>query len=185
MVDSRQPVDRVWVTLHKKLALARVEGRGSFKISTSIKEFGQAALQAGVSTAVLDMGACIGMDSTFMGVLAGWATRLRQMPGGRLVLINLSPHTRNLVATLGLDRIAQAYESGALPEDLRSVAALSESLSVLDSKEETQRATTETMIEAHQNLVDLSEDNLPRFKDVLTYLREDLKKNTGSSPDNS
>ncbi len=181
MPEPRPSDDRVWVTLHKELALVRVDGRGSFKVSTAIKEFGQAALQAGATTAVLDMGRCIGMDSTFMGVLAGWATRLRQRPGGRLVLINLTPRTRSLVATLGLDQIVQAYEAGPLPDDLRPVAALAEGLSVLESKGETQARTTETMIEAHENLVQLSSDNLPRFKDVLIYLREDLQKKTGAS----
>lgn len=179
------PEDRVWVTLHKQLALVRVEGRGSFKVSTSLKEFGQASLEAGAITAVLDMGRCIGMDSTFMGVLAGWASRLRQKPGGRLVLINLSLRTRSLVATLGLDQIVQAFEAGNLPEDLHAVAALSEGLSALEPREESRRTTTETMIEAHENLIQLSSENLPRFKDVLIYLREDLHKKSGVPPEHS
>jgi anti-anti-sigma regulatory factor len=161
------------------MALVRVDGRGSFKVSTSLKEFGQVALQAGATTAVLDMGRCIGMDSTFMGVLAGWATRLRQRPGGRLALINLSPRTRSLVATLGLDQIVQAYEAGPLPDDLHAAAALSEGLAALEPREESRATTTETMIEAHENLVQLSPENLPRFKDVLIYLREDLNRKTG------
>lgn len=183
MPEQRQPEDRVWVTLHKHLALVRVEGRGSFKVSTSLKEFGQSSLLAGATTAVLDMGRCIGMDSTFMGVLAGWATRLRQKPGGRLVLINLTSRTRSLVATLGLDQIVQAYEAGPLPDDLHSVAALSEGLSALDPREESRSTTTETMIEAHENLVQLSPENLPRFKDVLIYLREDLQRKSGDHPE--
>jgi hypothetical protein len=31
-------------------------------------------------------------------------------------------------------------------------------------------------LEAHENLVQVSPENLPRFKDVLTFLREDIKK---------
>ena len=34
----------------------------------------------------------------------------------------------------------------------------------------------ETILEAHENLVELSPENLPKFKDVLTFIREDLKK---------
>ena len=183
MPETRQPEDRLWVTLHKQLALVRVEGRGSFKISTSLKEFGESALRAGATTGVLDMGRCIGLDSTFMGVLAGWASRLRQKPGGRLVLINLTPRTRGLVATLGLDQIVQAFEAGPLPDDLRAVAALSEGLSVLEAGGENQAVTTRTMIEAHENLLQLTPENLPRFKDVLTYLREDLSRKTGVPPE--
>ena len=185
MPETRQPEDRVWVALHKQLALVRVEGRGSFKVSTSLKEFGAAAQQAGATTAVLDMGRCVGMDSTFMGVLAGWATRLRQHPGGALVLINLNSRTRGLVATLGLDRIVQAYEAGDLPRELHAVAALSEGLSALEPRQESRDTTTQTMIEAHENLVNLAPENLPRFKDVLLYLREDLHKKTGPSQEPS
>lgn len=183
MPDSRQPEDHIWVTLHKPLALVRVEGRGSFKVSTSLKEFGEASMAAGATTAVLDMGRCIGMDSTFMGVLAGWASRLRQKQGGRLVLINLSARTRSLVATLGLDQIVQAFEAGPLPEDLRAVAACSEGLSALATGQESGVDTTRTMIEAHENLVQLAPENLPRFKDVLLYLREDLNRKTGAPPE--
>jgi hypothetical protein len=32
------------------------------------------------------------------------------------------------------------------------------------------------MLEAHENLVRLSPENLPKFKDVLAFLREDLKR---------
>ena len=43
------------------------------------------------------------------------------------------------------------------------------------SRENSTRVTAETMLEAHENLVKLSPENLPKFKDVLTFLREDLK----------
>ncbi len=176
MADNRQPEDKVWVALHKQTALIRVDGRGSFKVSTALKEFGLSALQAGCQTVVLDMSRCIGMDSTFMGVLAGLAARLKQRSGGGMVLLNLAPRTRGLVATLGLDQIVQAYEPGETPDALRGVAALSEGLSALHEGTDNRLATTQTMIEAHEHLVELSPENLPRFKDVLTYLREDLQK---------
>jgi hypothetical protein len=32
------------------------------------------------------------------------------------------------------------------------------------------------MLEAHEKLVEICPDNLPKFKDVLTYLRDDIKK---------
>lgn len=170
--------NKVWVTLHKRVAVIRVEGRGSFKSSTALKEFGRAALAEGCDTAVLDMADCVGMDSTFMGTLAGFATRLRQREHGNMVLLNLNPRVRGLVATLGLDRLVAAYEPGATPDSLKSLAALSESLRTLEHAEGARDTTTRTMIEAHENLLDLTPDNLPRFKDVLTYLREDLQRHS-------
>ena len=178
MSDVHPPADKVWVTVHKHVAVIRVEGRGSFKSSTALKEFGRSALASGCSTAVLDMADCVGMDSTFMGTLAGMATRLRQRPEGAMILLNLNPRVRGLVATLGLDRLAQAYEPGATPDDLKGLAALSDSLRALETPESSRDTTTRTMIEAHENLVHIAEENLPRFKDVLTYLREDLQRHS-------
>lgn len=178
MSDAHPAADKVLVTIHKHVAVIRVEGRGSFKSSTALKEFGRTALAEGCRTAVLDMSDCVGMDSTFMGTLAGFATRLRQREEGAMILLNLNPRVRGLVATLGLDRLAQAYEPGATPDSLRSLAALSESLHALEIPEGSRDATTKMMIEAHENLVAIAPENLPRFKDVLTYLREDLQRHT-------
>lgn len=170
--------DRMLVAIHRQIAVIRVEGRGTFKSSAALREFGASALDAGCMTVLLDMSDCIGMDSTFMGTLAGIATRLRHREGGAMILLNLGPRVHGLVATLGLNRLAQAYEVGAAPTSLGSLATLSENLRALETPENNVAATTKLMIEAHENLVSLSADNIPRFKDVLTYLREDLQRRT-------
>lgn len=177
MPIPQPPIDRILVAIHKQVAIIRVEGRGSFKSSAAIREFGRSAINAGCNTIALDMNACIGMDSTFMGTLAGLATRLRQREGGAMILLNLNARVRGLINTLGLDRMTQAYEQGATPDALKNLAAISDTLRALDTPDADQTATTRLMIEAHENLVSLSPDNLPRFKDVLTYLREDLERN--------
>ncbi len=182
MPDAAPSTDRVWVAIHKQVALVRVEGRGSFKSSTALKEFGRTAIGAGCVKAVLDMGSCVGMDSTFMGTLAGLATRLRQRENGGMVLLNLNPRVRGLVATLGLDRLVEAYETGSTPESLQGLAALSDQLRALDTDPAARDVITRTMIEAHEHLVELTPENLPRFKDVLTYLREDLNRNSPPPP---
>lgn len=182
MNAPRQPEDKLLVAIHNDVALVRVDGRGSFKVSTALKDFGNGAIEKGCKLAAVDMSACIGMDSTFMGVLAGLAVQLRDRAGGRLVLLNLSPRTRGLVATLGLDRIVEACESGRTPPEYASLIPAAP-LTTLDTREETQFSTTETMIEAHENLVKVDEQNAPRFKDVLTFLREDLRRRTDGPAD--
>lgn len=176
MTDSGGQGDRVWVAIHKQVALVRVEGRGSFKSSAALKEFGRAAIEAGCQKAVIDLSACVGMDSTFMGTLAGIASRLRQLQGGGMVLLNLNPRVRGLVATLGLDRLVEVYEAGATPEAWVGMAALSEQMRALENEPGPRDLVTQTMIEAHENLVAISPDNVPRFRDVLMYLRDDSER---------
>lgn len=171
--------DGIQVAIRAPLAFIRVVGRGSFKISASFKEFAIHALDSGCRRLVLDMIECVGMDSTFMGVLAGLAFRLRGVPEGRIVMVNLNPRTRGLLSTLGLDEAVEAHMAGATPPDLEPFLAGPRALADLPVEERGQAETARTMLEAHENLVRLSPENLPKFKDVLTFLREDLKKGGG------
>jgi hypothetical protein len=73
--------------------------------------------------------------------------------------------------------VIEPHMTGAAPGDFGSLLAQAGSgLASLDTREETGLATTGTMLEAHENLVRLSPGNLPKFKDVLAFLREDLKR---------
>lgn len=175
MAGENKPTDQLLVALDDRHALVRVVGRGSFKVSPALKEFALAAIERGGRELVLDMQECIGMDSTFMGVLAGLALRLRER-GGRVLMVNLSARTRALLATLGLDQVVQPFMVGQTPADFAKLLGGTPVLSALEDRERTMRETAETMLEAHQNLVKISPDNLPKFKDVLAFLREDLKK---------
>ncbi len=168
--------DQLLVALYEDAAYVRVQGRGSFKISAALKQFGQSAIERHCRRIVLDMSLCIGMDSTFMGVLAGLAFHIRKACDGEIVLINLSLRTRGLLGTLGLDQIIKPYMAGAAPEEYRKEELIAHQLQTLESGEATDRATAETMLEAHETLIELSPENLPKFKDVLTFLRQDLQK---------
>jgi anti-sigma B factor antagonist len=176
MASPEQPADRLLVAVLKDSAFIAVQGRGSFKISAAMKEFAAAAVAQGCRRLVLDMADCVGMDSTFMGVLAGLAARLKNPPGGRIVMVNLSLRTRGLLTTLGLDQVIEPHMAGATPADLQPYVAHRGDLATLDTRDQGARATAETMLDAHEALVELSPENLPKFKDVLTFLREDLKK---------
>lgn len=176
MAAPEQPADKLLVAIGGDIAFIRVLGRGSFKISTTLKDFAIAAIDTGSRDLVLDMADCVGMDSTFMGVLAGLAFRLKQKAAGRITMVNLSLRTRGLLATLGLDQVIDPHMAGATPENLQPYfAGAANRMTALDTRENSTRVTAETMLEAHENLVKLSPENLPKFKDVLTFLREDLK----------
>ena len=182
MASPEQPVDKLLVAVLKDAAYVSVQGRGSFKISAAMKEFAAAAIAQGARRLVLDMADCVGMDSTFMGVLAGLAARLKSQTGGKIVMVNLSLRTRGLLTTLGLDQVIEPYMAGATPDALKPFVSDRGNLASLDTREKSQLATAETMLEAHEDLVRLSPENLPKFKDVLTFLREDLKKTALDKP---
>jgi len=173
--------DRILVAVQGDCAFVQVCGRGSFKNAPAVKRFGLSAIEQDCRFFVLDMAACTGMDSTFMGVLAGLALRLRETAGGRgrLMAINLTAKTESLLDTLGLTRLMDTYQAGVDPEALKAGMQEGLRLDSLPAGGEDRKALVETMLSAHQELSGLSADNRLRFKDVLAYLEQDLKQIEG------
>jgi len=177
-MNSQAPSnEEILVAAEGRQALIRVIGRGSFKISAPLKQFARAVIDQGARHLVFDMQHCVGMDSTFMGVLAGLSFQLQKFEkGAGITLIELTPRTQGLLATLGLDRAVKVYATGASPAELTDLFKSMDALQALPEDDGDRRHTAEMMLEAHENLVQLTEENLPRFKDVLTFLQEDVNK---------
>lgn len=182
--DSKKEPDALNVALLDDMALVQVKQRGSFKVSSALKEFGQAAMNRDITRFVFDMSECVSMDSTFMGVIAGLALRLRNRGEGEIIMVELSPRTRGLLSTLGLDQVVSPHTAGATPEPIRHAIDHCRRLDSLPGEAADQQETASTMLQAHESLVELSPENYPRFKDVLTFLREDLKDASGTPPPN-
>ena len=153
----------------------RVLGRATFTVGPVLKQFGTAAIEEGCTRMVLDASACEGMDSTFMGVLAGMATRLARQTGGTMVMLNVPDKLFEVLKTLGLDQLMECRRLGAAPEPLVEPPLTARALSPIAVAAADLQTTQHVMLEAHANLAAVSAANQLRFKDVLTYLREDLK----------
>ncbi len=165
--------DSLLVGVQLPLAVAAVVGRGTFKLAPALKQFGLSALGGGCLRLIIDMGRCTGMDSTFMGVVGGLAMRYRKEKNGEVAMVRLSGKNRALLQTLGLDRSIRLEENAA---DLRDVSI---SLQPAVPTPADHAALTQTMLAAHQMLADISPQNREKFKDVLAYLEEDAKRDSG------
>lgn len=154
-----------------KVVWIRVEGKGSFLNSSGLKEFARAMINRGHREFVVDLKNCPVMDSTFMGTLAGIALRLREIGQGALHVIHLNDRNGDLLRNLGLDRLFALDLCGIapLPEESPVQAEPIEPGAAAD-----RTAQAQTMLEAHEALVEVSPGNLTKFKDVLEYLKQDL-----------
>ena len=96
----------------------RVEGKGSFLNSGSLKEFAREMLDRGYREFVMDLADCAMMDSTFMGTMASVALRLKELGRGHLHVIHCGNRSRELLSGLGLDQIFDIHADGtaAAPE---------------------------------------------------------------------
>jgi len=168
--------DKLLAWIYGALAVVKVSGRGSFKVGAALREFGAAALGSGARRIVLDLEDCVGMDSTFMGIVAGLALKANLLPKGRVVFVHLNDRTRHLLNTLGLARFVDMHMAGETPASL--LPALT-----APHPEQSEAATgstslAETMLRAHEDLVRIDPENLSRFRDVLVFLQKDVDRNT-------
>lgn len=156
-----------------KVVWVRVEGKGSFLNSSGLKEFSREMINRGHREFVVDLRNCPVMDSTFMGTLAGIALRLREIGQGSLHVTNLNERNGDLLRNLGLDQlfaidlcgIKASEEAASKPAETQPIEA-----AVVPDRS----LQAQTMLEAHEALVEAAPENLTKFKDVLEYLKQDL-----------
>jgi anti-sigma B factor antagonist len=151
----------------------RVAGRGSFLNSGSLKEFAREMVNRGYREFFFDLQECVMMDSTFMGTMAGMALRLKELGQGRLHVLHCGPRSLELLSGLGLDQILDIRANGATAPECAELTESNERPA--EGSAEAKREQAGTMLEAHEALCKAAPENLPRFKDVLEYLKQDLQ----------
>ena len=147
----------------------RVQGKGNFLNSGSLKEFARQMVDRGYREFVIDLDHCAMMDSTFMGTMAGVALRLKELGQGHLRVVHCGTRSRELLAGLGLDQLFQISSNGTSAPQCSSL----EKQNKADSDQRKQEQARD-MLAAHEALCEAAPENFVRFKDVLDYLKQDL-----------
>ncbi len=158
----------IHVALREDTAWVRVVGRGVFLVSHSLKSWLLNQMAKGFTNIIVDISECKTIDSTFMGMLTGVSIRLKRSGRSPLILANVTPHSRRLLETLGLDKFLRLEDSLELDNTLKW-----EELSVefLDKM-----STTENMLEAHKQLLDTGTLAEKQFRNVYKMLEDDLTR---------
>lgn len=158
-------------------AWVRCVGKGSFQNSQKLKEIAEGFLQRGLSCVVLDLGGCTGMDSTFMGTMAGLAMRLSKA-GGALQVADVDERNRRSLEDLGLDFVLEiepptAVWRGKL-EEIRSQLAVPGSTNGPNAKDQ-----AKLVLEAHKTLADANDANAKKFANVVQLLEKEVAQQEG------
>jgi anti-sigma B factor antagonist len=172
---TKAPVMSVAVV--EQTAFVKVPGRANFSTSVEFKTLIAELRSTGVNHFVLDLSECVTMDSTFLGVLAGLALRNSDGKeidgeGQRLKLDLLNPNAR--IADL-LDNLGVVHLFNVIQQPDNPCTAIFEPVTSempAPSKEELSR----NCLEAHEVLMRINPDNIPKFKEVAKFLAEDLRK---------
>jgi anti-anti-sigma factor len=155
----------------------RVEGKGTHLNSPSLREFLSGMIEGGYRTFRLDLSRCTYMDSTFLGMLVGVSLQLKRVCPARITILDANARNKELFQTLGIEQFFQ-FENGS-----PAVCVCESELKSLPEANVSMEAKAEGMLAAHEALIKADERNVCRFKDVITFLKEDLERIKASKPD--
>jgi anti-anti-sigma factor len=171
------PAATLTVAILGSAVCVRIVGRANFTSSVGFKTLVNELAQRGHRRFVLDLADCLVMDSTFLGVLAGLAIKASKAPetagNGFFELRNPNQRVSDLLENLGVSHLFKFQTGSAAPDaNYQAVAPADAS----------RTEVTGTSLEAHQTLMALSSANAAKFKDVVQFLAEDLKRQEVAAP---
>ena len=165
------------VLVGKNFICIKIAGRANFASSPDFKTLLNELAQKGFGHFIIDLSECVLMDSTFLGVLAGFGMKLNPQgaPAERgIELHNATVRVGELLENLGAAHLFKLTTGPIqLPDDVKA----STPESIHPSHEQIAR----TSLEAHQTLMAMNPENVARFKDVAQFLAEDLRSLEKSS----
>ena len=172
------PVAPIYVgQLQNGVIWIRVEGKGSFKNSSELKEFASIVINKGAKEFVIDLENCPVMDSTFMGTLVGITRNLSTIDQSRIDVINANSRNEQLLVSLGIDKILSLDENNKVHHDIRDdISEHIENGHYLEHEDLDSLKGAIHTLEAHQELIKAEKNNVTRFKDVIHYLEQELKE---------
>ncbi|HSH92734.1 MAG TPA: STAS domain-containing protein [Roseimicrobium sp.] len=166
------PAANILVSVVDPVVCIKITGRANFTSSVGFKTLIYELLQRGTREFLIDLTECVIMDSTFLGVMAGFGLKLAATGSGKtrcqVELLNPNPRVTDLLDNLGVSHLF-TVRTGANP-----FSTPFEALKPDDASQKVE--VSRTCLEAHETLMKINPDNVPKFKDVARFLAEDLKR---------
>jgi anti-anti-sigma regulatory factor len=151
-------------------AYIRIVGRAAVEGARDFGGLVERLQGGGVSQICIDLSACLLMDSTFSGVLAGLATRtgaLTSEGSSRFVLVQPNDRIRDMLDSLGVLPLVDVLDSSA-------PAALVEAKE-LTAIPRTKWELAECCLEAHRLLMALRPENEAKFRELTRALEHQFQ----------
>jgi anti-anti-sigma regulatory factor len=173
MESATKPAGTLMVAIFGDSAWVKISGRANFTSSIDLKNLVNRLWENGYRHLVFNVGDCVIMDSTFLGVLAGIGLNFAESKSrGVDCLVEIAnPNARisDLLENLGVAHLFNVISTPEISgQKFESLSSENENFSRAD--------VTRTCLEAHKTLMALSPANADKFKDVAQFLAEDLKK---------
>jgi len=166
---------KLWVALAQGEVVVKICGRATFACGADLKRLLGELRGRGWQRFTFDLTGCPLMDSTFLGILAGFGMKVSEAKGRKATLLNPSSKIVDLLDNLGVGHLFETQQgTTALADQCQPVE--------LSGPPASKAETTRTALEAHETLMAIEPSNAPKFKDVIRFLAEDLNKLEPPSP---
>lgn len=150
----------------------RIRGRADASASVAFKELLNELRERHFEHYELELSECHIMDSTFLGVLCGFAQKCEVELSGaekKPILFNANDRITGLLSSLGVDEMFDFRQGSPVNKGPCKPVAPADD-------QPTRESVGSTSLEAHKTLMSLNPENIPKFKDLTEFLAEDLKK---------
>ncbi|MBI1839740.1 MAG: STAS domain-containing protein [Verrucomicrobia bacterium] len=156
-----------------ELVWVRVTGRANCVLAAEFLALVQQFRNAGRRRFSLDLRECALMDSSFLGMLGGLEQDLGSgnLQSGEyaLELVQASERVAELIRSLGLDEYFKLLSADReFPDQWIPVPPSTSHISHADC--------SKMSLQAHEVIVQLNPANEPKFRDVMNYLKEDVRR---------
>ncbi len=155
----------------------RCSGKGSFANSPLVKDIADPFINEGGRYVIIDLEVCSGVDSTFMGTIAGIARRLIPL-GGNVQIASPTERARASLESLGLDAILEIEPPlASWRGHVDQIRAQLQPAELVNTPLQGAKQTKH-VLDSHISLSELNEKNAAKFKLVTECLRQELEKET-------
>jgi len=162
-IDVRQTPDDVVI---------RAVGRATATSGPGLRELLLAARTRGVRRVEFDLGQCVYMDSTFIGILTMAAVDSRGT-ALHVRIANAGPLPKGHLASLGVDGLFEYVDSPSPEGPWEPLTQPAHGTDV-----DRLQSVGRTSLAAHETLGAVDPANVRRFKDVIECLRQEAKGGT-------
>jgi len=159
---------RILVARFENIVAIRIIGRATFKVGQELRDYGTAAMRDDIASVIMDLSQCTAVDSTILGVIA--MIGLEGHRRAEVVIVNANECVRSTMNSVGLTRLCRFTEQELGEADWDTLCQAAVGAVTMDN-------VAETVLNAHKTLMDLDPENVPKFRDVVEMLHQELAEN--------
>lgn len=153
-----------------RIIYARITGLGNMRNCMNFQDFCTEMLDRGYYDCILvDLGPCTGMDSTFLGVLAGLATHVKDRKRPTVVIINASPENIETMNDVGLTNFVEIRQGHTEIPPITTHR-------IDDSEDIPPKDRLQFIKEAHEALLRLGNENEEKFGPLIKAIDAELNQ---------